>query len=252
MSDFINKTYLVTGATSGIGRATALALLKAGAFVGVNHYNDHDGFDDLVRELKDQCPEAGNRIIELPGDVSKRQAVEQMVAVLVEHTQRLDGLINNAGISQIKPFIEITDEDWDQLINTDLKSVFLCCQAAIPHLQKTGGTIVNVASELALTGRARFAHYTAAKGGVISLTRSLAREFAPEIRVNGIAPGPTKTPMLDAEAQVPGHQEPVDDIPMKRVATAEEIADSILFLASEKAGYFCGEIISPNGGSVMR
>lgn len=252
MQDFSNKTFLVTGATSGIGKATAIAFLKAGASVGINHLHDDSSFDELLSEIETICPDSSDRIIDVPGNVSKRKDVNTMLTTLVNATGQLDGLINNAGVSQIKPFLDITDDDWSLLINTDLTSVFLCCQVAIPYLKKTGGTIINVASELALVGRAQFAHYTAAKGGVISLTRSLAKEFAPDIRVNGIAPGPTQTPMLEAEDNVPGHEEPVDDIPMKRVATAEEIAQSILFLASEHAGYFCGEIISPNGGSVMR
>lgn len=246
--EFANKVILVTGATSGIGRATAEAFLRDGAIVGINHLHQSAQFDEMAAAHQGKP----GRLIELEADVSRADAVQGMIDQLIKQTGRLDVLVNNAGISQIKPFLETTEADWDMTINTDLKSVFLCCRAAIPYLLEAGGVIVNIASELALSGRAQFAPYTAAKGGVISLTRSLAREFAPRIRVNAVAPGPTRTPMLEKEAQAPGHVEDLGDIPMGRYAEADEIAQSIMFLASSRASYFCGDIISPNGGAVMR
>lgn len=246
--DFVGKVVLVSGGTSGIGRATVEAFVREGAIVGVNHLGERGFFTQMKIALKD---EPGS-LQELETDLRDSMAVNQMVDDFVAHTGKLDIVVNNAGISQVKPFLQVTDEDWQTIIDTDLKSVFLLCRAAIPRMLARGGAIVNVASELAFSGRVNLAPYTAAKGGVVSLTRSLALEFAPKIRINAVAPGPTRTPMLEKENAVPGHHESTEDIPLGRYAEAAEIAQAILFLASEKASYFCGDIVSPNGGTVMR
>jgi 3-oxoacyl-[acyl-carrier protein] reductase len=174
-----------------------------------------------------------------------------MVEAIIAAEGRLDCLVNNAAIVQVKPFLELEEEDWDRVLTTNLKSVFLTCRAVLPQMQKQGsGVVINLASELAYLGRALYAPYTAAKGGVISLTRSLAREFAPAIRVNGIAPGPVDTPMLRSEMALTGADETT--IPAGRLGRPEEIAATAVFLASDAAGFFHGEILSPNGGSLMR
>lgn len=247
--DFTDKTVLITGATSGIGRAAATAFARAGATVAANHLNQPEAIESLANELSD----SPGRVFGCHADVRRADQVRTMVEQILDGTGGIDILVNNAGISIVKPFLETTEEDWDRILDTDLRSVFLCCQAVLPGMLERGsGTVINVASELGYLGRANFSAYTAAKGGVITLTRSLAREFAPTLRINGVAPGPTWTPMLEQEAAVPGHEESLDDIPVRRYGRPEEIAASILFLASEHAGFYCGEIISPNGGVLMR
>lgn len=244
-----NKTVLITGAATGIGRATALAFAQLGAQVFVNHCNQEVEINGLL----DEAQALPGKLVPVEADVTSSHHVTNLFKAITDSVGVLDTLINNAGASLVKPFLATSEAEWEHIINTDLKSVFLCCQGAIPLMQKQGsGCIINVASELGFSGRANFTAYTAAKGAVITLTKSLALEFAPKIRVNGIAPGPTQTPLLEKENAVPGHQEAMDAIPMGRYGTAEEIAHSIVFLASDQAGFYCGEIICPTGGAYMR
>jgi 3-oxoacyl-[acyl-carrier protein] reductase len=180
----------------------------------------------------------------------------QVAAMLAQATAALGGLdilVNNAGIMQVKPFLELTEADWDTVLNTNLKSMFLCCRAALPGMVAQGsGTIINIASELGYLGRELYVPYTASKGGVITLTRSLAREFAPKIRINGIAPGPTMTPMIEAEIAITGGLEAETATPAGRLGEPAEIASAAVYLASSHASFFYGEILSPNGGALMR
>jgi len=247
--DMSNKTVLVTGAGKGIGRAIALAFAQSGARVAIN---DHEIPEDLS-ELLGQCTEAADEAIFCQADVSQADAVAEMVAQVSDELGTIDVLVNNAGISRPKPFLELTEADWNQTLDINLKSVFLCSQQVLPAMQEKGeGCIINIASELGYLGRAEFAPYTASKGGIITLTRSLAREFAPTIRINAIAPGPCDTEMLHSEINTPEQMEQELDIPMQRFGRPEEIAATAVFLASEHAGFYCGDVLSPNGGSLMR
>jgi 3-oxoacyl-[acyl-carrier protein] reductase len=196
---------------------------------------------------------AGAECLVTEADVCDPMQVLAMVGQAQQRFGQIDVLVNNAGIVLVKPFLETALADWQRVIDTDLTSVFHCCQAVLPGmLAKGGGVVINVASELAYLGRDRYCAYTAAKGGVLSLTRSLAREFAPAIRVNAIAPGPTDTGMLASELTTPELFEKEIDIPMGRIATPDEIAASVVFLASDQASFYCGDVISPNGGALMR
>lgn len=236
---------LVTGAATGIGRATALRLAQAGAVVWVNHLGQADAADAVVHEIT----AAGGRAQAVEADVSDAAAVQRMA----EAVGPVNVLVNNAGVIQEKPFLETTEADWDRMLAVDLKAVFLVCRAVIPGMLSKGqGAIVNIASDLGLLGRERYASYCAAKAGVIGLTKSLAREFASQqIRVNAVAPGPVATAMVSLEHMSAEWVEKELAIPQHRLGAPEEIADTVLFLASDLSRFYTGQVLGPNGGSVM-
>jgi 3-oxoacyl-[acyl-carrier protein] reductase len=243
------RTALVTGAATGIGRATALLFAQAGARVIVNHWRQADE----ARALVAQIASAGGEALAFDADVSNAAAVQAMADAVGD----VDVLVNNAGIIQEKAFLDTTEVDWDRMMGVDLKAVFLVCRAFIPGMvanaQGQGqGSIVNIASDLGLLGRERYAPYCAAKAGVIGLTKSLAREFAPQrIRVNAIAPGPVATAMVSLENMSAEWIEKELAIPQHRLGAPREIAATALFLASDLSGFYTGQVLGPNGGSAM-
>ena len=243
------QTALITGAATGIGGATALLFAQAGARVVVNHRGQDAEADSLVQAIE----AAGGQATALDADVSDATAVQRLVDEAIAACGDLHILVNNAGIIQEKPFLDTTEADWDRMLGTDLKSVFLMCRAVLPGMVARGsGAIVNIASDLGILGRERYAPYCTAKAGVIGLTRSLAREFAPhQIRVNAIAPGPVATAMVSLEHKSAEWVEKELAIPQHRLGAPEEIAATALFLASDLSRFYCGQILSPNGGSVM-
>jgi 3-oxoacyl-[acyl-carrier protein] reductase len=239
------KTALVTGAATGIGRAIALMFAQAGARVVVNHLNQTEQAQAVVQAIA----HAGGDASAIDADVGRAADVQRLVAEAGE----VHLLVNNAGILQEKPFLDTTEDDWDRMLAVDLKSVFLMSRAVLPAMVARGsGVIVNLASDLGILGREHYAPYCAAKAGVIGLTRSLAREFAPRgIRVNAIAPGPVNTAMVSLEHMSPEWMEKELAIPQHRVAEPDEIAATALFLASDLSRFYCGQVLGPNGGSVM-
>jgi 3-oxoacyl-[acyl-carrier protein] reductase len=244
-----NKTALVTGGATGIGRATALALAAAGARVAVNHLPaDAAKADAVVTSIR----ATGTLGLAIAGSVADARDVAAIVRATEVGLGPIDILVNNAGVIQERPFLETSESDWDYVVGVDLKGVFLCCRAVLPGMVERGrGCVINVASELGYLGRARYAPYCAAKAGVIGLTRSLAREFAPAIRVNAIAPGPIDTPMLSLEHMSAAMIEKEKDSPARRVGTPDEIAGTAVFLASDLASFYYGQVLSPNGGALM-
>ena len=242
------RVALVTGAATGIGRATALALAQAGAAVAINHLARPLEAATLQTEIE----AVGGRALVLEADVTQAANISAMLARIQQAFGSVDVLVNNAGIIQEKPFLETTEEDWDRMLAVDLKPVFLVCRAVLPLMvAQKRGVIINIASDLGLLGRAGLAPYCAAKAGVIGLTKSLAREFAPHIRVNAIAPGPINTRMVSLESMSAEAIAKELEIPQQRIAEPDEIAATALFLASDLSRFYCGQVLGPNGGSVM-
>ncbi len=249
--DMTGKRVLVTGATRGIGRATAEAFLKAGARVAVNGRSEAS-VATALGELN-----AGDRVVAVPGDLGTVAECERVVKGAVAALGGLDILVNNAGVSGTHKMIaDVTAKDWDERVNLNLRAVYFCTKYALPALRAAKGNIVNVASVLGLGGRGiGVSLYCAAKGGVVNLTRDLAIEFAPDVRVNCICPGAIDTDMLKAYGRdvgkgdvAAGYARMVQDRPMKRVAQASEIAAAILYLASDQASFVTGAIHAVDGG----
>jgi len=242
------RVALVTGAATGIGRATALALAAAGARVAVGHFGTAGAAQQVVSAIH----ATGQVALAFDADVTDTDAVEAMVRDCESALGPLDIAVHCAGVIQEKPFLETTDADWAHVVGVDLRGVFVCCRAVLARMVPRGrGSVINVASELGFLGRASYAPYCAAKAGVIGLTRSLAREFAPAIRVNGIAPGPIDTPMLSVNHMSPAVLASETAIPAARVGQPEEVAAAAVFLASDAASFFYGQILGPNGGAYL-
>ena len=242
------RVALVSGATTGIGRATARALAEAGAAVAINHLNQAAAAAALVDELHRQ----GARAAAFEADVTCAGDIARMLAGAEAAFGSVNILVNNAGILLEKPLLQTGEDEWDRVLAVDLKSVFLLSRAVLPGMQaRQQGVIVNIASDLGLLGRANFAAYCAAKAGVIGLTRAMAREFAPHIRVNAVAPGAVNTAMVAPEAMSAESLAQELSVPQGRIAEPAEIAATVVFLASDLARFYCGQVLGPNGGSVM-
>jgi NAD(P)-dependent dehydrogenase (short-subunit alcohol dehydrogenase family) len=243
-----NKTAIVTGARRGIGRATALALAKEEANVVVSDVNQED-CQKVVAEIEG----LGKRSLAVKCDVTSRAEVEDMVRRTVAEFGRVDILVNNAGIITFKPFLELTDEDWDNTLNVNLKGQFLCARAVAKEMTKNKwGRIINIASISSGGCGIAFpliAHYTASKGGVMALTEALALELTPQgINVNAICPGAIDTDMTKGVKESGQLEQILLRIPKGRIGQPEDIANLAIFLASEESDYISGASIIVDGG----
>ena len=244
------RVALITGSSSGIGRAAALAMAAAGADIVVNHPTAAEAA--AAEEVAERIRALGRRAIVSQADVSDAAAVESMVATAMAMSSRIDILVNNAGIAVAGAAHEMPVDLWDRVIAVHLRGTFLVTRAVLPHMYASGyGRIINTASQLAYKGAPGFSAYTAAKGGILSFTRSVALEIgARDITINCIAPGATRTPILD---DVPPTllEEIRRSIPLGRIAEVEDIAPSFVFLAGDGARHYQGQCLSPNGGDVF-
>lgn len=246
--DFAGKVILITGASRGIGRATARLFAEHGAVIAANYQNDHDAASTSIGELRGKGAQAES----FQANIADSTQVDRMIDQVIVKFRRLDVLVNNAGIWNDGPIATITNEAIDAMIDINLKSVFYCCRAAVPHLQKTRGSIINISSTAGQRGEAFHSHYAASKGAVISFTKSLAPELVADgIRVNCVAPGWVDTDMSREALAAPDAHKHIRLIPLGRAGTAEEIAGAVVFLASAWASFITGEVLNVNGGAVL-
>ena len=248
MIDLNNKTALITGASRGIGGATARALARAGAQVMIGYLVEQPSAELLAQRIR----EAGGEADTLAADLSQRSEAEMLVTQTVDRFGHLDILVNNAGIWDRSPTEEMTDDEWSKMLSVNLTGPFHVTRAAIPHLKSTRGVIVNVSSTAGQRGEAFHAHYAATKGALQSWTKSLAVELSADgIRVNAVAPGWVETDMTRETLSSDRVEEILRAIPLGRPGQPEEIAAAIAFLASDAASYIQGEVLNVNGGSVL-
>jgi 3-oxoacyl-[acyl-carrier protein] reductase len=246
MRGLTGKVALVTGGNIGIGAATSRRLAEEGAALAIGYVEDPDGARDLARE----CSAFGQQAVAVPGDVSDAASVTGMVRAVNEQLGAVQILVNNAGVARHTPFVDIAEDEWDWIFQTNIYGVYRCTRAVLPDMLAAGsGCIVNLSSELALVGEAEQVHYVATKCAIIGLTKALAREVAPQgVRVNAVAPGPTDTRILADEERTSRF---TDGIPLRRLGRPEEIGATIAFLCSSDAEWYTGQVISPNGGAVI-
>lgn len=242
------KTVLITGASRGIGRSTAISFASKGFQVALNYCADTAAAEktaEIVRSF-------GVFAEVFRADVSNSAAVSAMVQEVVERFGSIDVLVCNAGIAQQRVFQDITDEEWSRMIGVHLGGTFYCCRAVLPQMiQRKEGRIITLSSMWGVTGGSCEVHYSAAKAGIIGLTKALAKEVGPSgITVNCVAPGVVETDMC-ADYDEQTLEALRQEAPLGRLGTSQDVADAIEFLASDKAGFITGQVLSPNGGIVI-
>lgn len=239
----MNKTVLITGGSRGIGKETAIAFSKAGYNVVINYNKSEKEAAELALSL-------GNAIA-VRADVKNRAEVKEMVKLAKENFSHIDVLVNNAGIAEQKLFFDITEKDWDEMIGVNLKGIFNLCAEVTPDMvQRRYGKVINISSIWGISGASCEVHYSAAKSAVIGFTKALAKELGPsQVNVNCIAPGVIDT---DMNKKVPEDimKELADETPLMRLGTAKDVAEAVLFLASDKASFITGQVLGVDGGII--
>lgn len=243
-----DKTAIVTGASRGIGRAIALELAKRGAYVIVNYNGSKEAAEETVKAIE----AAGGRAEAYQCDVSDCEACEKLICYVMDQRDRIDILVNNAGITRDNLLMRISEEDFDAVLNTNLKGTFHTMRLVSRHmLKQRSGRIINMASVVGVAGNAGQANYAASKAGVIGMTKSAAKELASRgITVNAVAPGFIETDMTEKLSDKV-KELAVSQIPLGRFGSAGDVAKAVAFLASDDAGYITGQVIHVDGGMVM-
>lgn len=244
-----DRVVLVTGSSRGIGAEVAVKAAAEGATVAI-HF--HQAADRALATLE-RVRAAGGEGDCFSADLRVGRDAEGLVERVIERFGRVDGLVNNAGRTLVGPFLDIDPEDWEDVLRTDLTAAFHTSRAVLPSMVERGsGSIVNVCSRLGQIGVAETAAYSAAKAGLIGLTRALAREFGPRgVRVNAVAPGVTVTEMTTDLVDSEEGRRRLADMPLGRFGRADEVADTVIFLLSDKASLFLGQTLNPNAGGYM-
>lgn len=246
---FQGKTAIITGASRGVGRATALRLAEAGANVVVNYLSRDEEANAVVAE----CERLGVEAIAVQGDVSEWKDAHNLAHKAIEKFGKIDLLVLNAGIWEGSPIEDMTEETWNRVMNTNLKAGWAMTKACVPSMKKqANGAIVLVSSTAGQRGEANFSNYAASKGGLISFTKALASELCPKIRVNCVAPGWIETAMVRPVFEDENYKQSVlKMIPLNRMAATDDVALSICFLLSDWSRHITGEILNINGGALM-
>lgn len=245
------KVSIVTGASRGIGRGIAVRLAQEGAKVVINHRGSADGAEETARLVR----EAGGEVLVVQADVSKFDEAQRLVQEALAAFGQIDILVNNAGTTRDTLLMMMKEEQWDLVIDTNLKSVFNCCKAvARPMVKRKNGRIVNISSVSGLAGQGGQTNYAASKAGVIAFSKSLAKELGSRnITVNVVAPGFVPTALTEGIlAEGDNTQRAIEATPLGRLGTPEDIAGAVVFFASDDASFITGQVLSVDGGLVMQ
>ena len=248
MGKLAGRVALVTGASRGIGAAIAGAFGREGAMVAVNYHRSEARAAEVVATIQ----AAGSQAIAVRADVSDGAAVRAMVERTVAAFGPVDVLVNNAGILNALPLDQMSEDVWDEMMATNLRSVFLCARAVLPAMLARGrGKIINVTSQVGQKGMPNHVHYAAPKAGVIGFTRALAREVGPRgVHVNAIAPGPIETELIGPITEEFRREKTVI-FALRRLGLPDEVAPTAVFLASDDSNFYAGQTLCPNGGDIM-
>jgi 3-oxoacyl-[acyl-carrier protein] reductase len=250
MNGLAGKVAIVTGASRGIGRGIALRLAQEGAQVVVNHRNSPDGAAECVAAIQ----QAGGAAVAIQADVAEFEEAQRLVKEATAAFGRVDILVNNAGTTRDTLLMMMKEDQWDVVIDTNLKSVFNCCKAAARTMVKNRyGRIINVSSVSGLAGQAGQTNYAASKAGVIGFSKSLAKELGSRnITVNVVAPGFVPTALTESILTEENRQRAIEATPLGRLGAAEDVAAAVAFLASDDASFITGQVLSVDGGLVMQ